>query len=160
MIIGNGDIASVIPDRLGFTFFASGVSNSQETNEDAYQREIDLLIEQDLDTRLVYFSSLAVFDSEGRYFEHKRNMEYIVKQFPFYNIVRLGNISWGSNPHTLINYLRAHPKAEIHDDWRYVCDKEEFQHWLNKIPAWNCELSIIGRRMKVKDIYKEYVHGN
>ena len=40
MIIGKGDIASILNDREGAIFFASGVSNSSETNELAFKREI------------------------------------------------------------------------------------------------------------------------
>jgi hypothetical protein len=36
MIIGHGDIASVILDRIDRLYFASGVSNSAETDERAY----------------------------------------------------------------------------------------------------------------------------
>lgn len=158
MVIGNGDLASAIIDRPGFTFFASGVSNSSETKYSEFQREVSLLLEQDRNTRLVYFSSLAVFNNDSAYLQHKRKMETMVAyHFPSYNIVRLGNIDWGTNPHTLINYLKAHPEAEIYDEWRYIVDKDEFQYWINMIPDWNSELSIVGRRMKVVDIVKEYV---
>lgn len=157
MIVGDGDLASAIIDRKGFIFFASGVSNSQETRESEYQREIDLLMEQDVNTRIVYFSSLAVFTGKSRYLEHKKNMEDVVKGFPFFNIVRLGNIDWGMNPYTLINYLRLHPKAPIKDEYRYICSKEEFQYWVSLIPLWNAELSIPGERMKVRDVYRRYV---
>lgn len=158
MIIGDGDLASAIPDKENLLFFASGVSNSGETRETEYQREIDLLLEQPRASHIVYFSSLGVFDRTARYFHHKRDMEIMVKaNFPQNTIVRLGNIDWGDNPHTLINYLRAHPNAELKNEYRYVCDKDEFQYWVSKIPDFNCEISIIGKRMKVKEIYEKYV---
>jgi len=158
MIIGSGDIASVLKDRPGFIWFASGVSNSQEKREAEYGREIDLLLEQDKSKHLVYFSSLSIFYAEGRYQIHKRQMEEIIKSnWKKYTIVRLGNISFGVNPHTLINYLRAHPEAEIRDEYRYVIDKEEFLHWMNLIPGWSCEFNIPGRMLKVKQIKDEYV---
>lgn len=160
MIVGNGDIAKALKDREGFIFFASGVSNSGEIPESEYQREIDLLLEQDISQRIVYFSSLAVFYSDTRYVQHKRDMEFIIKNFPHYNIVRLGNIDWGMNPHTLINYLRAHPEAKIRNEWRYICSKDEFQYWVSMIPEWNAELSIPGKRMKVKDVYEKYIKSN
>lgn len=157
MVIGNGDIASVLPDRDDLVFFASGVSNSQETDENEYRREIALLSRQDRNKRLVYFSSLSVFYSESRYAEHKRAMEAVVKKYSkYYCIVRLGNITFGDNPNTLINYLRAHPDAEIRDEWRYIVGKDEFLHWIDMIPPWNCEINIPGRMMKVKDIAYEY----
>lgn len=158
MIVGNGDIASALKDRPGFIWFASGVSNSQETRESEYEREIELLSLQDMGEHLVYFSSLSLFYGSSRYVDHKWQMETLVKAwFPKYTIVRLGNISWGTNPNTLINYLKAHPKAEIRDEWRYIVDKDEFLHWMGLIPDWNCEINIPGRRMKVKKVYEEYV---
>lgn len=157
-IIGSGDLGSILPDRDDLLFFASGVSDSSCTDEEQYQREIDLLLEQPRASHLVYFSSLGVLDGNSRYYRHKRDMEVMVKtNFPKNTIIRLGNISFGDNPNTLINYLRAHPEAEIKDEYRYICSKDELLYWINKIPPWNCELSIIGNRMKVRDVYEKYV---
>lgn len=157
MIIGHGDIASVLPQTSRFLFFASGVSNSQEDRESEYHREMELLLNQPRNRRIVYFSSLAVFYSDTRYTQHKLAMEAAIKNFfPAYNIVRLGNIDWGTNPHTLINYLRDNPQTEIRDEYRYVIDKEEFLHWINLIPKWNCEMNLTGHRMKVKEIRQEF----
>ena len=158
MIIGGGDIASVLPNRKDLLFFASGVSNSQETRESEYTREFELLREQDQTKRLVYFSSLAIFYSDTRYTKHKKMMEGWVKRwFPKYTIIRLGNITFGKNPNTLINYFKDHRDAEIQDVYRYIADKEELLHWINLIPDWNCEINIPGRRMKVADIVKEFI---
>lgn len=157
-IIGHGDLAGVLPERDDLIFFASGVSDSQETRESEYERELNLLLEQPQTTHIVYFSSLAVLSSHTRYFIHKRTMEEVVKRrFKNYTIVRIGNIDWGRNPHTLINYLRTHPKAEIRNEWRYIVDKDEFLYWVNLIPEWNAEMNINGRRMKVQEIYEEYI---
>lgn len=157
MIVGTGDIASVLKDRPGFIWFASGVSNSQETREAEYGREIDLLMEQDKTKHLVYFSSLSIYYAEGRYQLHKRQMEEIIKSnWKKYTIVRLGNISFGTNPNTLINYLKNHPEAEIRDEYRFVIDKEEFLWWMNLIPNWNTELNIPGQRLKVREIKELY----
>lgn len=159
MIVGDGDIASVLVDREGFIFFASGVSNSKETRDSEYRRELDLLLAQDKTKHLVYFSSLSIFYTNNRYTEHKELAEDLVKRkFPHYTIIRLGNISWGKNPNTIINYLRAHPDAELQDVYRYVIDKNEFLDWIRMIPNWNCEMNLPGRRMKVKEIYERYVN--
>jgi hypothetical protein len=40
MIVGRGDIASVLNDREGVTFFVSGVSNSNETRDSEFMREM------------------------------------------------------------------------------------------------------------------------
>ena len=125
MIIGGGDIAKVLPERDDLLFFASGVSNSRETDQKAYERERDLLMAQDKLAHIVYFSSLAIFYSDTLYTRHKRLMERVVKaNFAHYTIVRLGNIAWGDNPHTLINYFKAHPDAEVRNEYRYVVEKE------------------------------------
>src|SRR3990167_1749987 len=101
-IVGNGDIARALEGTdKDVLFFASGVSNSQETNEAEYQREKDLLLQQDRSRRLVYFGSLSIFYNDNRYAQHKREMEELIMQeFPKYTIVRLGNITWGTTPHT------------------------------------------------------------
>jgi hypothetical protein len=154
--IGNGDIGSILPESELF-FFASGVSNSQCTDEKEYKRERDLLLEQSKENHIVYFSSLAIFYSQTRYTQHKLDMEAMIKaSFPKYCIVRLGNIDFGSNPNTLINYLKAHPKAEIRDEYRYVISKDEFLHWISLIPTFSCEMNCPGTRLKVKEIKERY----
>ena len=163
MIIGNGDIASVLSDKPNRLFFASGVSNSQETRESEYAREKTLLFKQDRNSHIVYFSSLAVLYGKNRYVQHKREMEALIKQeFLRYTIMRLGNITWGTNPHTLINYFRQQLKADkpitIQNTYRYIIDKDEFLHWIGLIPDWSCEMNITGRRMKVSEIVDEYCH--
>jgi nucleoside-diphosphate-sugar epimerase len=165
-IVGNGDIASVLPNQDRLLFFASGVSNSQETKESEYRRELDLLMSQvgadkDGGRRLVYFSSLSIFYKESRYTEHKRLMEDAVKDlFPKHTIIRIGNITWGTNPNTVINYFRGRLErgepVEIRDEYRYVVDKAEFLHWISLIPDFNCEMNITGKRMKVVDIVEQY----
>jgi hypothetical protein len=162
-IIGNGDIAQVLTDREGFCFFASGVSNSKERNESEYEREIKLLLKQDKSKHLVYFSSLRVFSEEDRYTQHKRQVENIVKvNFPKYTIVRIGNIDWGSNPNTIINYLRTKAEKgealEIQDTFRYVVSQEEFLYWIDLIPYYSCEMNIPGERLTIKEIVNRYVY--
>jgi hypothetical protein len=162
MVIGNGDIASVLPDREDFLYFASGVSNSRETRKSEFDREVNLLMEQGKKRRLVYFTSLAVLDRQDTpYFKHKRHMEELAKTFPKYTIVRIGNINWGYNPHTIINSFKNDIKngktIRIKDEYRFIVDKDEFLFWVNKIPDFNCEITIIGKRMKVVDLLKNYV---
>ena len=59
MIVGRGDIASILNDREGAIFFASGVSNSTETTQSEYWREMQLLDKQDKNKCLFYFSSIS-----------------------------------------------------------------------------------------------------
>lgn len=163
MIIGHGDIASALKDKENFLFFASGVSNSQERRESQFQREIDLLLKQDKYKHIVYFGSLCVFYSNSRYAQHKKQMEKLVRDnFKHHTIIRIGNITWGENSHTLINYLRARAKKgkplEIRETWRYLTDKEEFLHWIDMIPRWNCEMNITGQKLTIKEIVNKYIY--
>ena len=160
-IVGNGDMASVLTDRKDRLYFASGVSNSQEKREAQYTREKNLLLKQDRKMHIVYFSSLAVFYGNNRYVKHKQQMEKLIKQeFPRYTIIRIGNITWGTNPHTIINFFRLRIKKgmpiKVQDTYRYIIDKDEFLHWINLIPNWSSEMNITGRRMKIKEIIDEY----
>lgn len=129
MIIGHGDIASVLKDKKG----------------------------------IVYFGSLGIFyNPHTRYTRHKKHMEEVVKShFKHYTIISMGNITWGKNPNTLINYFRnavkKGKKLEIWDTYRYLVNKNEFLHWINLIPEWSCEMNITGQRLKVKQIVKKYV---
>lgn len=164
MIVGNGDIASVLRevDRPGRIYFASGVSNSRETRESEFDREKRLLLEQDRNLQLIYFGSLCIFYAATAYAMHKRAMEELVKrEFPSCVIMRLGTITWGDNPNTIINYLCNRYKSglpiEIQDTVRYVIDKSEFLHWVGLIPSWNAEMNITGMPMRVSEIVKKYV---
>jgi nucleoside-diphosphate-sugar epimerase len=167
MIIGRGDIASAIadvpsldrPDRI---YFASGVSNSQETRNEEYEREAQLLVQQDPTKHLVYFSSLSVFYANTRYALHKRTMEGLIRtHFLRHTIMRLGVIDWGNNPHTIINYMRNEHAAgrplRIENTYRYVLTIGEFHHWLGLIPEWPCEMNVTGTRMTVHQIVNRYV---
>lgn len=134
MIIGTGDIASILSNRDDVTFFASGVSNSSCSDPGKFKRESDLLKTMPRHVHLVYFSSLSIYYSHNPYVAHKRRMELLVKDlFNSYTIVRIGNISWGKNPNTLINYLKAHPEAQILPVWRHIIDEPEFRYWMEKI---------------------------
>ncbi len=162
MIVGDGDLASVLPDRDDLLFFASGVSNSQETRETEFRREVALLDRQNRNLRVVYFSSLAIFDKDTRYLRHKKSMEKTIKHyFKKWTIIRIGNITWGENPHTLINNLsnklRSGENIEIKDEYRYIVDIEEFMYWIDRIPNWNCEMNIPGQRMTIREVFNEYV---
>lgn len=163
VIIGSGDIASVLPNKKNRLFFASGVSNSLEKRESEYRRERNLLMKQDRKAHLVYFSTLAIFYGDNRYVKHKKDMEELIKvEFPRYTIMRIGNITWGTNPHTIINFFRAQLKKgnrlKIQNTYRYIIDLDEFLHWIELIPDWSCEMNIPGRRMTIAQIVDEYCH--
>lgn len=156
-IIGHGDVASVLPDREGVIFFASGVSNSKEKKQEPYDREMRLLMSQDKTKHIVYFSSLCIYDGDTEYARHKRVMENAIKHhWSSYTIIRLGNIDWGKNPNTLLNYFRAHPEAHARLVWRHVVSLEEFLYWIKLIPVGvKNEMNIPGRMVWVPDLKKE-----
>ncbi len=130
MIVGSGLLAqgfSKYRDRDDIVIFASGVSNSAETDLAAYAREQDLLQKYlHADGRcLVYFSTCSIFDPErqgSHYAKHKLAMEALIATAaPRHYIFRLpqvvGNIG---NPNTLANFLYGRIKAG-----------ERFKVWAN-----------------------------
>ena len=169
MIIGNGDIAEAIKqamvDKPMITLFASGVSNSRETNEKEYDREWDLLKIQPKHQHIVYFSSLCIYYSQNRYSAHKKQIEhYIQSNFGCYTIIRLGNITWGDNRNTIINFFKYEHRndriPQLRDTYRYLITKEEFMHWLNLIPVGTKnEMNITGELVTVKEIWRRVCNG-
>lgn len=162
MILGRGDIASVLPDNEELVFFACGVSNSRCEDKTEYKREIETLSKLPVTKRIVYFSSLSIFDKNTRYTRHKLNMESKVKEwFPMYCIIRLGNITWGNNPNTFLNFIRAKMEAgeayTVFDEVKYMVEKDEFLHWIAKIPNFNCEMNIPGTTMTVQQAINKYI---
>lgn len=170
MIIGTGDIASILIDRPGITFFVSGVSNSQCEDPAQFERERTLLLKHIGAEHIVYVSTLAIYYGDSMYVQHKRVMENLIRNaFPSYTIIRIGNITWGKNPHTLINYLKAHPEATAQPVWRYIVDLPEFLHWVGMVRIGHKdEMNITGRMVWVPDLAasikasrtkKIYAHG-
>lgn len=157
MIIGHGDIATALHDREDVIFFASGVSNSKETNPGPYQRELSLLMKQDKAKHIVYFSSLCIYYLKTEYARHKRIMENTIRNhWNSYTIIRLGNIDWGNNPNTLINYLKRNPNATVQNVNRHIVSLGEFWYWLDMIPVpGKNEMNIPGRMVFVPDLMKE-----
>ncbi len=115
MIIGNGMLANSLRpfDEENIIVFASGVSNSLETKESEFDREILLLrstVEKFPNKKLIYFSTCSIYDLskvESPYVMHKLKVEEIISKIcPRYTIFRVGNaVGSGGNPNTLINFL-------------------------------------------------------
>jgi len=158
-VIGRGDIATSITDREGFTFFCAGVSNREPLTDRARQNEMSRIWRMNgTSDMFVYISTLSVYYSDSDYTNHKRDMERLVSRtFDNYCILRIGNIVWGDNPHTLLNHFRSKIVAgeplDIQDTYRYLIDKEELNHWVEMIPEkGKHELNITGKRLKVERI--------
>ena len=108
MIIGNGNVARVLEDRDDLVFFASGVSNSSCTDENEYERELNLLKTVPTDKHVVYFSNLGIYYKEDRYTQHKIDMEeYIRTHYNTYTIVRIEVCEWVNNPTTILNVFKS-----------------------------------------------------
>ena len=86
MIVGKGLIASLFTevDQEDIVIFASGVSNSSETNPAEFYREEKLVREtlsQYSEALFVYFSTCSIYDSSksnSPYVLHKLHMEDII----------------------------------------------------------------------------------
>lgn len=123
MIIGNGLIASLFKDnnKENTILFASGVSNSLETDQKEFRREEKRLrttIQENSNQLLLYFSTCSIYDSSksrSAYVHHKMRMETIVEELaPAYLILRASNaVGRGGNPHLLLNYVTHNIRNQI-----------------------------------------------
>lgn len=158
MVIGNGMIAksfSRFADDASRLVFASGVSNSSNTDEGAFKRESDLLLAEMAkhpDATVIYFSTCSVYDpslQESAYVLHKLKMEDLIKNVASsFIIFRVSNpIGFTNNHHTLINYFVDHIQSGSEFTiWQYasrnLIDIDDMNHiceliindpnWLNK----------------------------
>ena len=115
MIIGNGLIANLFKENNheNVVFFASGVSNSLETDKSAFTREENLLrktLEENPEKIFIYFSTCSIYDSSkngSAYVNHKLKMERLVEDLcTQFLILRVSNaVGKGGNPNLLLNYL-------------------------------------------------------
>ena len=114
MVVGNGLLASAFShyendDQV--IIFASGVSNSKETNEKEFEREELLLKNMSKDKILIYFSTCSVYDPStqgSQYVRHKMHMERLIHMyFENYIVFRLPIIvGITDNPNTFFNYFK------------------------------------------------------
>jgi nucleoside-diphosphate-sugar epimerase len=114
MIIGNGLVAKAFYDnyanRDDVLIFASGVSNSSNTDPKEFFRE-KALLESFLSERkkIIYFSTYSIEDpslADSSYIMHKLKMEGLVKAANDYLIFRLPQVAGKTdNPNTLLNFL-------------------------------------------------------
>lgn len=164
VVEGSGDIAFVLNERprSGALFFAAGVSNSRCIDEYEYYRE-KLRLEHSIhaannsELSLFYFGTISSFFTTTRYTKHKEEMEQLIKDTcNNYNIIRIGNITWGSNPNTFINYIRDKKAkgepVEIRDEWKYLISKDELLLITDNLPlTGKNEISVFGKCKKVID---------
>lgn len=168
MICGNGDIATAIReaglDRADYVWFASGVSNSRCVDRAEFDREMRLFYEQNFIKKVIYFSSLCVYTSDTLYSRHKQVMEGLTRTAGNNTLIRIGNITWGSNPNTIINFFKhCYAKGiqpELQDTYRHIVSKDEFIYWLKLIrPDINDVINIPGEMVHVKEIWRRVQNG-
>lgn len=163
MILGRGTIASVIQDREGFLFFACGESNRFPLTEERKIAEAKKILACDRSKMFVYISGLHIYYPDGgrsEYNSHKLNMESLVKSnFDNYCILRLGSVTWGDNPNTLLNNIKNQidttGDCEAKNVYRYLHTKEELSHWFGMIPKnGKHEMNITGQMVWMPDLVK------
>lgn len=160
MIIGNGNIAKSLlsKDRDDIIFFTAGVSDSSCTDITEFERELNLLKQQDYNTHLVYFSNLKIYYAKDTYTQHKKRMEVYVKaNFKSYTIIRIEVCDWVKNPTTILNVFREKIKnkeeIEIQNTTRYILSLDEFLFWIDRIPVGECnEMNVLGKKMSIQEI--------
>jgi nucleoside-diphosphate-sugar epimerase len=119
MVLGNGLVASgfkVYMNDEKCLVFASGVSDSANTDAGVFKREEDLLIKaisEHPEKTFIYFGTCSVYDPSllsSPYVVHKLAMEAIVKQLHGdYHIFRISNLAGKTNnPHTVLNFFVQH----------------------------------------------------
>ena len=159
MITGSGDISQALNDREGVLFFARGVSDSSCTDIFQFRRE-EYFLRKEADSGLCcfYFSSIAVAFMDSPYFRHKLRMEQLVKDnFKYYNIIRIGNLDWDTNPNTFLNFLRNKiargEQVEIRDEFKYMISKEQLTLLTDNLPLIGKNIiNAFGVMAKVKDL--------
>ena len=114
MIIGDGLLGRCFKKNGEYNnhlIFTSGVSNSKETNQDFFDREKDLVIKtirENKDLIFVYFSSVLVGINKNKYYNHKLEIEELIKkETDNYIIFRIPQvIGYDGNKNNLINKIK------------------------------------------------------
>lgn len=115
MIIGDGLIATAFKqsdlNHENYIIFASGVSNSLETDANEFNREYNLLkstIEKFPQKKMIYFTSVLSQTLSNEYYSHKNKMEKIIEfhsdNYIIYAIPQL--IGRKGNKNNLIQILK------------------------------------------------------
>jgi len=131
MVMGGGLLASKFLEQAkhfkNFIIFASGVSDSNETNEEQYHREIELVyntLTDNPELTFVYFSCILADVSRNRYYDHKLEIEELIKEnTDSYVIFRVPQIVGnGGNKNNLFNAFKT--SAINNDDMIIYTDAE------------------------------------
>ena len=151
--------------------FASGVSDSLETNPTAFARERELLQRtraEHPDALLVYFGTCSVYDPDRRdtpYVRHKLEMESFLEASPGpWLVLRLPlALGHGHRGHTLGRFLYEHiQREEPFEVWagstRYPIDVEDVLRIAKRLMAeqsnWNRRINVALRAFSVLDFVR------
>lgn len=166
MIVGNGQIAQAFMglEPEDCVIFASGVSNSNNTDTKEFERERTLLyktLDKYSDKRIIYFSSCALVDIDRYvttpYYQHKALMESLIKGYSNkYYIFRLPQLFGRLKAHnTLINYLFTKIKNKeeftiFNETYRYIIELNDVVLFVTKY----LEVGKIGVTIDLANPYK------
>ena len=147
MVIGQGLLAKAFnryKDSNKVLIFASGVSNSKETDLTMFKREHAILTSySNTDLKLIYFSTISVVDEslkESLYVQHKLSMEkYIAENFKNFIIFRLPNVVGHTpNKHTFFNSIKESILTKqrvkvLSNATRYLIDVDDLTEYLPQL---------------------------
>ena len=112
--IGDGLIGSAIKNQgilsKNSIIIAKGVSNSQESKNDEFERELSLIKDcyysNGPDVKYILLSSCSVVHTNSLYVSHKINIEnYVKKNFERYMIYRLPQVVGVTDNSTIVSHL-------------------------------------------------------
>ena len=174
MIIGNGMLVKAFSAYLGDSgtvIFASGVSDSLEERQEAFDRERDLLLRtraENAGKLVVYFGTCSVFDSERRdtpYVRHKLEMEALLEDTAGpWMVLRLPlAIGPAHRTRTLAQYIYDRiSQDQAFDVWahatRYPIDVFDAVRMANlfvaRRPLWNRRINLALRAFRILDFVR------
>lgn len=175
MVIGTGLIAKKFSNFIKnkeVLIFASGVSNSTESDAKQFLREFDLLkktIASNPKVQLVYFSTLSIEDplvKKRPYIHHKLALEkYIKENCNHFLICRVSNVvGQNGNSNTIINYLvrniKSQEKIEIWKDAeRNIIDIDDVKYIIEELLNRNVSNKVVtvamSKNISVVDIVSQ-----
>lgn len=152
MIIGNGMLAKEFVYYKGkqdVIIFASGVSNSRENNQAAFDREKKLLLETINNAeaeKIIYFSTCSMYDhyfENNAYTNHKLHMENILlENKKNFIIFRLPQVLGNNNQFQLMGFLYEKIKSkqlfDLYDVERNIIDIVDVRRVVDYILDHNC----------------------
>jgi nucleoside-diphosphate-sugar epimerase len=148
-IVGNGLIANKFKTlslelEKPVTIFASGVSNSEETNLLEFKREEILLKNQNKNNKIIYFSTCSLLNEANRnniYVKKKIYFEkMIAKIFDDYLIIRLPQVvGKGGNKNNLVNFFYQSILLNKH----FVAKKKAYRNLIDVDDVLNITKKII-----------------